>query len=120
MRGQIAALWLLLGFAPSTSFAAGEDGRAVYAEHCERCHGEKGDGRGPEGEFLDPPPRDFTVAGFRFDTNGNGTPGDDEDLRNFISIGSAAYGGSPLMAPFDMLSSSELDALVAYIRAFAR
>lgn len=36
----------------------------VYAALCLRCHGEKGDGRGPIAEHLDPTPRDFTKSGF--------------------------------------------------------
>ena len=42
-------------------------GRALYEiqrKHgsCASCHGPEGDGRGPDGESLVPPPRDFTCA----------------------------------------------------------
>ncbi len=37
---------------------------ATYKALCLRCHGEKGDGRGPIAEHLDPSPRDFTKAAF--------------------------------------------------------
>ncbi|MGE0775627.1 MAG: c-type cytochrome, partial [Sphingomonadaceae bacterium] len=35
-------------------------GRALYAEHCASCHGVTGDGKGPAGVGLDPPPIAFT------------------------------------------------------------
>lgn len=38
-------------------------GAQLYQEHCASCHGERGDGRGPAGAGLDPPPIDFTDAG---------------------------------------------------------
>ena len=39
-------------------------GEAIYKNLCLRCHGEKGDGRGPIAEHLDPYPRDLTKDGF--------------------------------------------------------
>ena len=113
--------WLAAGFlcVPYLAGAADADsGKAVYGEHCATCHGEKGDGLGPEGQYLDPAPRDFRSGNFRFDTNGDGTPGTDEDLRDFIRYGSAAFGGSPVMTGFDMLSPEQLSDLIAYLRSF--
>lgn len=42
-------------------------GRSLYEVErkggsCASCHGLQGDGRGPDGVSLDPPPRDFTCA----------------------------------------------------------
>ncbi len=39
------------------SIAAGKD---LYAKNCAACHGDKGDGKGPAGAALKPPPADFT------------------------------------------------------------
>ncbi|MDH5643768.1 MAG: FTR1 family protein [Gemmatimonadota bacterium] len=39
-------------------------GRSVYAENCESCHGDYGDGRGSLAGSLDPAPTDFTDAVF--------------------------------------------------------
>lgn len=36
----------------------------TYKTLCQRCHGEKGDGRGKIAWYLDPYPRDLTKAGF--------------------------------------------------------
>ena len=34
-------------------------GKKLYAQNCESCHGTKGDGKGPAGAVLKPPPSDF-------------------------------------------------------------
>jgi high-affinity iron transporter len=34
-------------------------GQSLYEENCSKCHGLEGDGKGPESEELDPPPRSF-------------------------------------------------------------
>ncbi len=36
-------------------------GKKVYEQNCSPCHGPKGDGKGPAGVLLKPPPRDFNV-----------------------------------------------------------
>ena len=37
-------------------------GRKIYAEHCGKCHGESGNGRGPKAPELSILPQDFTDA----------------------------------------------------------
>ena len=37
-------------------------GKAVYEKKCALCHGEKGDGKEPAADLLDPRPRDFTAG----------------------------------------------------------
>ena len=39
-------------------------GKALFAEYCVTCHGERGDGKGPSATGLNPPPANFTDAGF--------------------------------------------------------
>ena len=34
-------------------------GKKLYEQNCMPCHGPKGDGKGPAGALLKPPPRDF-------------------------------------------------------------
>jgi mono/diheme cytochrome c family protein len=43
-----------------------EWGRAVYSSNCMQCHGPRGDGTGPAGIGLNPPPADFTKLADRF------------------------------------------------------
>lgn len=55
-------------------------GKALYAQSCAACHGDKGDGKGPLGATLKPPAADFTDAQMMaahssqelFDTASNG------------------------------------------------
>ena len=49
-------------FPPAPPSAA--HGRALFAENCATCHGERGDGRGPSAAGLSPPPANFTDTQF--------------------------------------------------------
>jgi high-affinity iron transporter len=40
------------------------NGKALFTEYCVTCHGERGDGKGPSAKGLNPPPANFTDAGF--------------------------------------------------------
>ena len=95
-------------------------GKAPFELNCASCHGTTGKGDGPVGAALTPSPRDFSVGDFKFDTNEDGKPGTDEDLKNVITNGAGAYGGSPLMAPWPTLSAAEIDNIVAYIRSLKK
>lgn len=48
-------------FAPDNQ-AAVTAGQAIYTQRCLACHGEKGDGKGPAGAALTPPPANFSTA----------------------------------------------------------
>ena len=113
---SLAALATLL--APASAFAGdAAAGKTPYTTNCVSCHGETGKGDGPVGSVLQPPPRDFSMGDFKFDTDKDGTPGNDTDLKNVISKGAAEYGGSPLMAAWgSILSEADVDNVVAYIR----
>lgn len=107
---------------PGLSFAADvEAGKAKFQALCSSCHGPEGKGDGPTGKALaaagQPAPRDFAVGDFKLDTDGDGTPGTDADLKNVITKGAMAYGGSAMMAPLAGLSDEDLDNLIAFIRS---
>jgi high-affinity iron transporter len=51
------------------SAQARERGRALFAEHCALCHGERADGRGVRREGLSTRPRDFTDPAWRLRTS---------------------------------------------------
>lgn len=118
LRTLILAAVIAL-FAASTATAAGDAaaGKTLYDTNCMSCHGMTGKGDGPVGAVLTPRPRDFSQGEFKFDTNEDGTPGTDADLRAVIKQGAGAFGGSMLMAPWPSLSDSDLDNLIAYIRS---
>jgi mono/diheme cytochrome c family protein len=95
-------------------------GKQVYSTYCTTCHGDNGDGQGPAGKALNPPPRDFTKGDFKFGDK-------DEDLFKTISNGAAAQkakdgtAGSPLMAPWgNVIPEADRWSLVKYIRTFKK
>jgi mono/diheme cytochrome c family protein len=112
-----AALACALLLAPASALAGdAAAGKATFVANCAACHGETGKGDGPVGKALTPPPRDFSAHAFKFDTDKDGKAGTDADLRNVIRKGAAAFGGSPLMAPWPTLSDADIADLIAYIR----
>lgn len=64
-----------------------ERGREVFEQRCLGCHGAKGDGNGPAAAFLDPRPRDFTEAVFKFRTTPSGALPTDGDLFRTVTRG---------------------------------
>ena len=114
----VIAAFMIPGLSQAADVAAGN---AKFQEVCALCHGPGGKGDGPTGLALaaakQPAPRDFTVGDFKFDTDRDGSPGTDADLKNIITNGAQKYGGSILMAPIAGLSDAEIDNLVAYIRS---
>jgi mono/diheme cytochrome c family protein len=55
--------------------------------HCASCHGLDGDGKGPAAHGLDPPPRDFRAAQFKFAAVRSGELPNDDDLARLIAGG---------------------------------
>lgn len=94
-----------------------ENGNTLFQANCATCHGPGGKGDGPVGKALQPPPRDFTVGDFKFDADGDGTPGTDADLNEVIIKGAGSFGGSPLMAPWGHLPESDISDLLAFVRS---
>lgn len=107
--------WLL----PSAAAAGDvEAGQKTYDMLCTTCHGATGKGDGPGGAALQPPPRDFSQGDFKFDADGDGTVGSDEDLKLVITNGAMAYGGSPLMTPWGgAISDDDIANVIALIRS---
>ncbi|MCB1685791.1 MAG: cytochrome c [Pseudomonadales bacterium] len=99
-----------------TPLVAHPDGRTLYENYCQICHGSegKGDGAGVPETMIRPRP--FSAAAFKFDTDADWEKGSDTDLANVIRNGTAAYGGSSLMPAWSNLQDEEVDELVAYIR----
>ncbi len=116
----LSALALLLaGLAlPSIALAGDvENGKALYMQNCASCHGDTGAGDGPTGAALPVKPRDFGSGDFKFDTDGDGTPGTDADLTNIIKNGAMKYGGSPLMAPLPHLTDENITDIIVFVRS---
>jgi mono/diheme cytochrome c family protein len=46
------------------------EGKAIYGQHCQSCHGKKGKGDGPKAAQLDTESGDFSTAEFQKQTDG--------------------------------------------------
>jgi mono/diheme cytochrome c family protein len=97
----------LTGHAP----AAKED----YRRYCAGCHGDLGDGQGENAVWLDPKPRDFTIAQFKCRSTPTGTLPTDEDLFNTIARG-LDNSNMPQWNTFTKLQRADL---VAYVKHFS-
>jgi len=110
--------------APAEPTAGGGDasaGAAHYIAYCATCHGASGIGDGVGAQGLPVSPRDFSKGEFKFDADGNGTPGEDADLRLVVENGAGAYGGSALMTPWaGVLDDKGVEDVVAYVRSLEK
>ena len=68
--------------------------KPLYERYCAGCHGDEGDARGENAQWIDPKPRDFTMAVFKCRSTPTGTLPTDEDLQG-VRLGSPndAVGG---------------------------
>jgi mono/diheme cytochrome c family protein len=92
-------------------------GARVYAQRCAVCHGPDGRGNGPAAPSLIPRPRDFTLGLFKFKSTPHGQPPTDDDLKQIIRNG---LPGSAMPYFRDLLSDSEIDAVVAQVKQFSK
>lgn len=97
--------------------AAADAGATTYKTFCVTCHGQGGHGDGPAAAGLSPKPADFSAGAFRLDANGNGVKGEVEDIQAVVRDGAAKHGGSPLMAPWPMLSPEQLKAVAEHVKS---
>ncbi len=89
-----------------------ETGSKLYRRHCLQCHGVPGDGRGPTGPWLSPPPRDYRRGLFKFISTGNsGYKPSRSDLHRTLHNG--LEGTS--MPSFALLKEEELQQLISYV-----
>jgi mono/diheme cytochrome c family protein len=106
--------------APAAAVTAAADtaaGAKVFQTFCQTCHGPAGKGDGIAAAGLNPKPANFVAGAFKYDVNGNGTAGDIDDIKAIVHDGAAKHGGSPLMTPWPMLSSDQLQAVAQYVKS---
>ncbi len=94
-------------------------GAQVYSIYCQNCHGQQGRGDGPVAAGLNPKPASFADGAFRIDANGDGKPGEIDDITAVVRDGAAKYGGSPMMAPWPSLSDEQLQGVVQHVKALS-
>ena len=101
-------------------FAWAEDdpklGEKVYRENCAACHGDKGDGRGPQAEKLNTKPRNFTSGIYKFRTTPSGSLPLGEDIFRTVTRG---VRGTSMLAQLQ-LSEQERWAVVRYLKTFSK
>jgi len=91
------------------------DAKSDYRRYCAGCHGDYGDANGENAVWLDPKPRDFTLATFKCRSTLTGTLPTDEDLYNTIARG-LTNSNMPIWNTF---SKQQRANLVAYIKIFS-
>ena len=89
------AVLLLGGVRPAQAQTAHADnmtghasaGQPLYQRYCVGCHGQDGDGTGENAQWIDPKPRDFTLAVFKCRSTPTGTLPTDQDLFDAVTRG---------------------------------
>jgi mono/diheme cytochrome c family protein len=92
-----------------------QNAKGTYRRYCVGCHGELGDGEGENAQWLDPRPRDFTLARFKCRSTPTGTLPTDEDLFDTIGRGLDASN----MPAWNTLTRQQRADLVAFIKHFS-
>jgi mono/diheme cytochrome c family protein len=90
-------------------------GGKIYIENCAACHGQKGDGKGPEANRLKTKPRDFTTGNYKFRSTPSGSLPLDQDIFRTISRGVTA---TSMLAQLH-LSENERWAVTEYLKTFS-
>ncbi|MFN2571277.1 MAG: c-type cytochrome [Gemmatimonadales bacterium] len=90
-------------------------GKSLYTRYCAGCHGDDGDAQGENAMWIDPKPRDFTMATFKCRSTPSGSLPTDEDLYNAMTRGFVTTN----MPPWVALSPQNRVDLVAYIKTFS-
>lgn len=86
-------------------------GRLLYAEHCQHCHGVTGDGNGSTAPYLNPKPRDYRLGVFKFTTTKRENRAAREDLSRVIEDGIPGT----YMPSFKLLTQEEMTSIVEYV-----
>jgi mono/diheme cytochrome c family protein len=112
IRRSSAVVPVFLLAAAGSSSAAERGGEEIYVATCASCHGVEGRGASASLTGLPIKPRDFTDCR-------RTTPEPDHDWHAVVVGGGPARGLSRLMPAFgEVLSESEQEAAVAYVRSF--
>ena len=108
MKKLLAMTVLASTFVVATAMAA--DGKALYEQHCTKCHGADGKGQTKMGQKMGA--KDYTDAKVQDALK-------DDAATKAIKEG-LKDGDKTLMKPTEGLSDDDVKALVAYMRAFKK
>lgn len=96
----------------SSSYALG---KKVYFKYCANCHGENGDGNGPDAHLMKIKPADFRTGVYEFKS----TPGAELPTKNDIVRTLELGVRTTAMLPQLQLSHGEMEAVAGYIMDFS-
>jgi len=108
-KTRIAATALLMaaGLVFTVTPLYAQSAADIYSQQCTSCHGAKGKGDGPAGQYLNPKPSDFADS----------LKGKSDDwIAKSITGGGPAVGLSPVMPPFSSLTADQVKTLVDYVK----
>lgn len=88
------------------------EGKDIYIANCAGCHGATGNGAGPAAAALNPPPRSFIKADYKFPVNAQ-----DTDLFRTVQKG---IPGTAMPPWKDALSADQTWAVIAYFKTFKK
>lgn len=108
--------WLVYVSPPRSAVAASAGKQRLYLENCAACHGENGNGKGPEAHRLKIKPRDFTTGNYKFRSTPSGSLPRNEDIFRTISQG---VRGTSMLAQLH-LSEKDRRAIIEYLKTFSR
>src|SRR6266481_7310323 len=91
------------------------DAKTNYRRYCVGCHGDLGDGEGENAQWIDPKPRNFTLATFKCRSTPSGSLPTDNDLYDTVGRGLQ----SSNMPSWNPLSDQSRADLVAYVKHFS-
>jgi cytochrome c oxidase cbb3-type subunit 2 len=90
-------------------------GAQLYRRYCVGCHGPQGNGQGENAQWIDPKPRDLTLATFECRSTPTGTLPTDDDLFNSITRGFVTTN----MPSWKPLTTQDRANLIAMVKAFS-
>ena len=104
------------GFSDAPVVGDVDRGKAIYGEHCIKCHGEDGTGEGKGTGVTLSRERSFLVMPASISNRGFLASASDEMIRKVVVHG-RKYSGMPAFG-HGKLSDTEIDDVVAFVRAF--
>ncbi len=102
--------------APAPAIPLAASGEELYSTFCASCHGPEGRGDGIAAAVCRVSPADLTRAEFKVRSTPAGSLPSDADLAAVIRLGA---GGDGAMPPFSFLTATDIDRLVARVKAFS-
>jgi mono/diheme cytochrome c family protein len=100
-------LAIAMVIATGSKTASAQNAVSVYAQKCAACHGASGNGDGPAGQVMVPPPTPFAKS--LKDKS-------DSWIASVITQGGPAAGLSPGMPPHPNMNASSVKDLTQYIK----